>query len=220
MPKHTVEDYVRAILQISSNSQSAVVSTGEVAKCLGVTSGTASHMIRILSKSGLVAVTSYAGAQLTDKGRQLAIRVLRNHRLLELFLAKVLEMDWDQVHEEAENLEHAVSADLIERIDVFLGHPEIDLYGDPIPHADGTFPPSPGVSLIGCAAGSRFVIQRVLDQSANTLRFLSSVGVVPGRIGQVVDESPIAEVVAIVLDGKVISLSRAVAAKVFVAVER
>jgi DtxR family Mn-dependent transcriptional regulator len=220
MSKHNPEDYVKAILQISSNSEMALASTGELAKRLGVTCGTASRMIRILSKSGLVVFTSYAGAQLTDEGHQLAIRVLRNHRLIELFLVTVLEMDWDQVREEAEHLEHAVSADLIDRIDKFLGHPESDPHGDPIPRTDGTYPPSAGVSLIGCSPGSRFSVQRVLDQSPNVLRFLSSVGVGKGRIGQVVGNSPAAEVVAIALDGKIVSLGRAVAAKVLVAVQR
>jgi DtxR family Mn-dependent transcriptional regulator len=220
MAKHTAEDYVKAILQISLDSDAAVASTGELARWLRVTDGTASRMVRVLAEAGWVAFTAYEGAQLTEKGHQLAIRGLRNHRLLELFLVKVLGMGWDQVHDEAERLEHAVSSCLMDRIDEFLGHPEIDPHGDPIPRPDGTLPKTSGVSLIGCDAGSPFVIRRVLDQSPNVLRFLSSVGVCLGQSGHVVTNSPVAGIVSIQLDGKVIFLNRAVAAKVMVSVER
>jgi DtxR family Mn-dependent transcriptional regulator len=220
MQKHNLEDYLKAILQIASSSDEAVASTGRLAAKLGVTSGTASRMVRILAKSGFAVYTSYKGAQLTDKGHRLAIKVLRNHRLLELFLVQVLGMEWGDVHDEAERLEHAVSERLIGRIDEFLKYPEADPHGDPIPRADGTFSASPGVSLFASLPESEFVIQRVLDQSPNVLQFLAGVGIQIGRRGKVVENSPEAEIVSIAIDGKVIALGRTVAEKILVSVER
>jgi DtxR family Mn-dependent transcriptional regulator len=220
MAKRTVEDYVKAILLIAADSDRAVASTGQLAKWLNVTDGTASKMVRVLSEAGLVAFTPYEGAQLTEEGRRLATRVLRNHRLMELFLSSVLDMDWHEIHEEAESLEHAVSDRLIERIDAFLGRPEIDPHGDPIPRSDGTLPRISGVALVGCTAGSPFVVRRVLDQSPQVLNFLATVGLGLGQSGRVVKNSPVAGIVSIALDGKVISLSRALASKLLVAIER
>lgn len=220
LQKHNLEDYVKAILQIASSSDEAVASTGELAAKLGVTDGTASRMIRILAKSGLAVYTSYAGAQLTEKGHRLATRVVRNHRLLERFLVQVLGMDWGDVHDEAERLEHAVSERLMQRIDEFLKYPEVDPHGDPIPRADGTFPASPGISLFASVPGSVFVVRRVLDQSPNVLQFLTSVGIRLGQRGKVVENSPEAEIVSIAIDGKIIALSRTVAAKVLVLIDR
>ena len=220
MARNTIEDYAKAILQISLESDSASATTGALARWLGVTDGTASKMMRNLSDAGLVVLTAYKGAQLTEKGHLLAVRVLRAHRLMELFLARVLKMDWDEIHEEAELLEHAVSDRLIRRIDEFLGHPQNDPHGDPIPRSDGTLPTASGVSLAGCDAGSKFVVRRVIDQSSKSLRFLSSVGFELDRRGRVTANSPLAGTVSIELDGKVMSLSLAMAAKILVSVER
>jgi DtxR family transcriptional regulator, Mn-dependent transcriptional regulator len=216
MTRHTTEDYVRAVLEISSRADSARASTGELARWLGVTRGTASRMIRVLARAGLVVFTSYDGAQLTPLGHRLAIKLLRHHRLLELFLAKTLALDWDQVHDEAARLQHVVSDELIERIDAYLGHPESDPHGDPIPRRDGSFPPSPGVALLGCAAGTSFVVVRVLDQIPPALRFLSSVGIAIGTTGQVIENLPDAESVRVSLGGTVASISRSMAGKLLV----
>jgi DtxR family Mn-dependent transcriptional regulator len=215
--RHTVEDYARAILQISLESDAATVRTGDLAKRLDVTDGTASRMVRILSEAGVAVFTPYEGAQLTEKGQRVAAHALRKHRLIELFLAEALGIEWDAVDEEAERLEHAVSEQLIERIDQFLGFPEEDPHGDPIPRGDGSLPATYGVSLAACDNGVSFVIRRILDQRPGTLQFLASVGARPGQAGLVVKNSPVAGIVSIQLDGHTVSLSRAVAAKVFVA---
>src|SRR5262245_52185128 len=113
-------------------------------------------MLKTLSESGLAEYMPYEGARLTEAGRTLALRVLRRHRLIELFLARTLNMSWDEVHEEAENMEHAVSDLLIDRIDAFLGYPASDPHGDPIPKADGTVAGSSGRGLSQLPAGSHF----------------------------------------------------------------
>jgi DtxR family Mn-dependent transcriptional regulator len=216
MAKNTVESYAKAILQISLESGEAVVTTGQLAKRLRVTDGTASRMVRVLSEAGLAVFAPYEGAQLTQAGQRLAARAWRKHRLIEQFLVTVLAMEWDAIDEEAARLESAVSDRLIERIDQFLGHPDVDPHGDPIPRRDGSLPQTPGVSLAACNGGAAFVIRRLLDQTPGALRFLSSVGARPGQSGRVVKNSPIAGIVSIDLDGHVVDLSRAVAAKVFV----
>ena len=141
MSQKIIEDYVKAIYQICVVSETARANTGVLARRIGVSDGTASAMIRTLADAGLVAFTSYEGAQLTETGRLLAMRVVRRHRLIVSLFSTVLDMDSNEVHEEAELLEHAVSEKLADRIDSFLGQPTVDPHGDPIPRRDGSLPP-------------------------------------------------------------------------------
>src|SRR5215203_1187003 len=139
LPSYTVENYLKALLQAQSGLATAqLVPMGQLASALGVVPGTATTMVKTLAESGLVKYEPYAGVRLTPAGEKLAARVLRRHRLIELFLVKVMGMSWTEVHDDAENLEHAVSDRLIERIDEMLGHPEVDPHGDPIPGPEGT----------------------------------------------------------------------------------
>ena len=117
----------------------ALVPMGQLAAALGVVPGTATTMVKTLAESGLVKYEPYAGVRLTAAGEKLAALVLRRHRLIELFLVKVMGMSWTEVHDEAEHLEHAVSDRLIDRIDEMLGRPEVDPHGDPIPDPQGAF---------------------------------------------------------------------------------
>ena len=134
MPSLTVENYVKSIALIAArNPTGAPVGTGELAQALRVSPGTVTGMLKTLSEANLATYTPYEGARLTGAGRRLALKVIRRHRLLELFLARTLEMSWDEVHEEAENMEHAASERLIDRIEAFLGFPTVDPHGDPIP---------------------------------------------------------------------------------------
>ena len=140
MSKKLIEDYVKAIYQICAASESARANTGVLARKIGVSDGTASTMIRNLADAGLVAYTSYEGAQLTETGRLLAMRVVRRHRLIVSLFSTVLKMDSNEVNHEAELLEHAVSEKLADRIDNFLGQPIADPHGNPIPRRDGSLP--------------------------------------------------------------------------------
>jgi DtxR family Mn-dependent transcriptional regulator len=142
LPSSTVENYLKAIYQGQSAlaHDERLVPMGSVATALGVTPGTATTMIKALAESGLAQYEPYSGVRLTQAGEKLAGRVLRRHRLVEAFLVQVMGMRWDEVHDEAEQLEHAVSDRLIERIDDMLGRPTHDPHGDPIPTSDGLIP--------------------------------------------------------------------------------
>jgi len=182
MPTSTVEDYLKHILHEEQHAPGRRVPTGQIASALRVTPGTATSMMKTLAEAGLVEYEPYAGVRLTEAGARLAAHVLRRHRLIELFLVRVLGMSWSEVHEEAEILEHAVSDRLIERMDEMLGRPEVDPHGDPIPSAEGKLP---GVrdypSLVGCPMGAAVTLVRVTDQRSDFLHMLESHGLVPGR---------------------------------------
>jgi DtxR family Mn-dependent transcriptional regulator len=138
MPTSTVEDYLKCIYREERQSAGELVSTGRIAVALKVSPGTVTAMMKTLTDSGLVVYTPYMGVKLTESGVKLATHVLRRHRLVELFLVKVMEMDWSEVHQDAEILEHAVSERLIARMDEMLGRPVVDPHGDPIPTWSGT----------------------------------------------------------------------------------
>jgi len=182
LPSQTVENYLKAIFLAQGGlaRPDGLVPMGQVASALGVVPGTATTMIKALAESGLVRYEPYMGVRLTDAGERLASRVLRRHRLIELFLVKVLGMSWADVHEDAERLEHAVSDELIERIDEMLGRPATDPHGDPIPTAEGVLVTPAYVDLVAAPLGTPVVIERVADQDANFLRFVEGRSLVPG----------------------------------------
>ena len=179
----TVENYLKAIYQaeISKNNHGELVPMGQLSSALGVVPGTATTMVKALAETGLVRYEPYAGGQLTEAGQRLAALVLRRHRLIELFLVKVLDMSWAEVHEEAERLEHAASDRLIDRIDAMLGRPSVDPHGDPIPDADGSIVTPRYQSLLTCPLDTLLVLSRVTNQDADFLRFLESNELTPGQ---------------------------------------
>jgi len=211
----TVENYIKGIFQIcqASGGQAA---TGQLATALGVSPGTVTSMLKTLSESKLVTYTPYEGVRLTNAGSALALRVVRRHRLIELFLVKTLDLSWDEVHEEAEHMEHAVSDRLIDRIDAFLGHPDSDPHGDPIPRSDGTLNELESRSLAECEVGDKFQLARVIDQSPEFLRFLSGSGLPLGIAGQVVANTPAAGIVTVRVNGQETTLGQAAAEKLLV----
>ncbi len=154
---------------------------GQLAASLGVTPGTATTMAKTLADAGLAEYEPYAGVALTSQGERLAGLVLRRHRLVELFLVRVMGFGWDEVHDEAEHLEHVVSDRLIERIDEMLGHPEVDPHGDPIPNADGAIVTQPQDTLLTCPVGQPVVVTRVLDQNRAFLQFVETNQLKPGE---------------------------------------
>src|SRR5258706_5415072 len=147
MPSITVESYLKQLYREQQNASEELVPMGKLATAMGVVPGTATSMVKALADSGLVSYEPRFGARLTKGGEQLALHVLRRHRLVELFLVKVLGLDWSEVHDEAEELEHAVSDKVLERIDAFLGHPSVDPHGDPIPTSKGKVAPQKLQSL-------------------------------------------------------------------------
>ena len=177
MPSLTIENYVKTIYEICSRQQDKSAATGQLAQALGVLPGTVTSMMKTLSDSGLASYQPYEGVLLTPSGKALALRVLRRHRLIELFLVHTLDLSWDEVHEEAENMEHAVSDLLVDRIDSFLGNPDFDPHGDPIPKADGTFRQANGSLLNVMSTGDSVRVVRVLDQSSEFLKRLTEKGI-------------------------------------------
>ena len=183
LPSSTVENYLKAIYQGQAVLPAGVrlVSMGQVASALNVTPGTATTMVKALAESGLAEYEPYSGVRLTAAGEKLAVLVLRRHRLVELFLVQVLGMNWDEVHEEAEQLEHVVSDRLIERIDSMLGRPTHDPHGDPIPTAEGTITPRHLDNLLTCPLNQPLRVTRIADQDPAFLRFIESNSLKPGQ---------------------------------------
>jgi DtxR family Mn-dependent transcriptional regulator len=216
MPSLTVENYAKAIYQLAQATEDGAVATGQIATALSVLPGTVTSMLKTLDESNLATYTPYEGVRLTPSGRALALRVLRRHRLIEQFLTETLNLTWDEVHEEAEHMEHAVSDSLIDRIDAYLGHPPTDPHGDPIPTAEGTMAAAADRPLVECAAGDRFEIARVVDQSPEFLRRLSQIGLAIGTQGSLVANDATHDSLTIRLSGEDKMLKRNVAAKVMV----
>ncbi len=187
MPSLTVENYVKTICQITSGQEGRPATTGQIAAALGVSPGTVTSMLKTLDAARLATHRPYEGVALTRAGRVLALRMIRRHRIIELFLMRTLGMSWDAVHDEAEHMEHAMSDLLIDRIDEFLGHPAVDPHGDPIPRGDAQSlaTDGPSRSLAECAAGDRFRLARVVDQSPEFLRYLTASGLPLGVTGAV-----------------------------------
>jgi len=182
-PSSTVENYLKTIYmaQSAESEGNELVPMGQLAHGLGVVPGTATTMVKALAESGLVTYEPYAGVRLTASGLKLAALVLRRHRLMELFLVQVLGMSWDEVHEEAERLEHAASDRVIDRIDAMLGQPSTDPHGDPIPDPNGAVSARDYPTLLTCPVGAPVVVTRVTDQDAEFLRFLESSDLKPGQ---------------------------------------
>jgi DtxR family Mn-dependent transcriptional regulator len=217
MPSLTVENYVKTIYLLGQQGRASEVATGTIAAALGVLPGTVTSMLKTLDESNLATYTPYEGVRLTAAGRALALRVLRRHRLIEQFLSQTLNLSWDEVHEEAEHMEHAVSDALVDRIDAYLGHPTTDPHGDPIPQADGTIAAAADRSLAECAPGERFRVARVIDQSPEFLRYLSQSGIEIGAQGQLLaNEASDDECLTIRLSGENRTLTREAAEKLMV----
>lgn len=178
-PSSSVGDYLKAIWEISG---SGTASTKEVANRLSVSSASVTNMFGRLQEMGLVRYERYRGASLTRRGLVEALRLVRRHRLIETFLLEHLGYSWQDVHEEAERLEHAVSDKFTERLAKLLGHPDRDPHGDLIPAADGTFASERSKPLSETEAGQRVYIIRVSDESASVLNHLGERGLIPGRV--------------------------------------
>jgi DtxR family transcriptional regulator, Mn-dependent transcriptional regulator len=173
-----VEDYLKTIYRLSTEGHD--VTTGAIAERLGVSSPSVSAMVKRLVEGDLAERPGPREVRLTPGGEREALRVVRRHRLLETFLAQVLAVPWDEVHAEAEVLEHALSERLEQRIDAVLGHPTRDPHGDPIPPPDGGHQEDWGAPMDSVEPGARFVVERVSDRDSAALRYLGELGIVPG----------------------------------------
>jgi DtxR family Mn-dependent transcriptional regulator len=185
---HAVQDYAKAIYSLSRRDDT--VSTSALAERMGVSAASASAMVKRLANLALVSHEPYRGVRLTAAGERLALEVIRHHRLIELYLAEALGMPWDRVHEEAEVLEHAISAELSDLIAEKLGDPTHDPHGDPIPTRDGRIEEGDTRSLAECEEGDLVVLARVSDSDPEMLRYLGDRGIEPGARLEVVGREP------------------------------
>ncbi len=183
-----IEDYLKAIYTLQQ--QCGVVTTSMLGDQRGFKPGSVTGMIKKLAEMLLVRHTPYQGVQLTASGERIALEVIRHHRLLELYLVEALGYSWDEVHEEAEKLEHHISEKLEARIAAHLGNPHVDPHGDPIPTLEGRLPPSDDLRLADLMIGEDAQIMRVRDQSAERLRYLADLGLTPGTCVRIVDSAP------------------------------
>ncbi|MBI4476534.1 MAG: metal-dependent transcriptional regulator [Acidobacteria bacterium] len=220
MASPTVENYLKAIYQgQSALADGQHVPMGQLAAALGVVPGTATTMVKALAESGLVSYEPYVGVRLTVAGEKLAVMVLRRHRLVELFLVQVMGMNWTEVHDEAEHLEHAVSDRLIQRIDAMLGHPQVDPHGDPIPDASGTVDRHEYHSLLTCPLNTRVTVTRVLDQNPTFLKFIEDCALMPGRAVEVTTRDTAADSVSVKTPDRTVTMGARAASKLLVQLE-
>ena len=217
MPTATVEDYLKTLFKLQQRGN-VRVKTKQVAEALDISLPSVTAMLKHLSAEGYVDYESYRGASLTSDGRLAALRVVRNHRLIEVFLVEVLGYHWDEVHAEAERLEHAMSEQLTNRIDAFLGYPRVDPHGDPIPGPDGDMQQPVGESLLHVQPPCDAVVKRVLDQASDVLQYLGEQGLRPGAAVRVVRFDPFDGPVWLEVDGRSVALSRSLAARLVVEV--
>ena len=180
MPSSTVENYLKAIWSLQGPvDDSELVLIGQVAEKLSVTPGTATTMMNQLEKKGLVEYRPRRGVRLKEEGRKAAMQVLRRHRLIETFLVEVMKLDWAEVHEDAEVLEHVVSDRLLRRMDEMLHHPTHDPHGAPIPSSDGELRQDGTAVLADCQPG-RYLLKRVREDQPAFLQWLSELQLLPG----------------------------------------
>jgi DtxR family transcriptional regulator, Mn-dependent transcriptional regulator len=221
MATSTVENYLKQLYLEQLNAPGALVPMGKLASAMGVVPGTATSMVKALADSGLVEYEPRGGVRLTRGGEQLALHVLRRHRLLELFLVQVLKLDWSEVHAEAEELEHAISDKVLDRIDAYLGHPRVDPHGDPIPSAKGHVDETPRHSLADCPMNTPLRVTRVIDQDPEFLQFVNRCGLIPGVSVTVEVRDGLAEAVWVRPDHRrSITLGLLAAGKILVEEER
>jgi len=182
------EDYLKALHRLSDGA-GAVVPNSQLAQEMGVSPGAVSEMLGKLATLKLVVHDPYRGARLTPAGQKIAVEMIRHHRLIETYLVQALGYGWDEVHEEADRLEHSISELLEERMWQALGRPAFDPHGDPIPALDGTVVAPPTVPLASLPAGTAGTISRISDRDPARLRAVEALGLTPGRHFRVVEES-------------------------------
>ncbi|MGH7665277.1 MAG: metal-dependent transcriptional regulator [Gemmatimonadaceae bacterium] len=230
-----VEDYLKAIYEIERTAASTgspghgekaagagaggggrAAATTDIAHRLAIAPASVSGMLRRLAEQGLIRHERYRGVRLTDTGRRAALRTIRRHRVIEAYLVQALGYSWDRVHEEAEQLEHSASDELIDRMATAIGEPAVDPHGAPIPTREGAVDERPLLRLAELAAGTQAKVVRVSDDDAALLRYLAELDIVPGAAFEVVAHAPFAGPVTIRTAGGERVLGRALSERVLV----
>jgi DtxR family Mn-dependent transcriptional regulator len=183
-----MEDYLKVIYRLSEDGKRAT--TQAIAERMNVAAPSVTGMIKRLADLKLVDHERYRSVTLTPAGEKAALEIVRHHRLLELYLAEALGYSWDEVHDEAERLEHTISEEFEARIDRALGYPTTDPHGDPIPSASGTIHTVPDDRLTALQAGESATISRVDDTSPEKLRYLGALGLYPETVVTMIEQQP------------------------------
>jgi DtxR family Mn-dependent transcriptional regulator len=209
-----VEDYLKAIYEIERSGEAAA--TNDIAQRLEIAPASVSGMVRRLAEQGLLTHERYRGVRLTEEGRRVALRTIRRHRVIETYLTRALGYPWDQVHDEAERLEHSASDTLIDRMASALGEPAVDPHGAPIPTREGEIDERALRSMAELAPGERARVLRVSDDDAARLRYLGELGLVPGAAVVVEARAPFDGPITVRVGGSSHAIGPALAAIVLV----
>ncbi len=209
----SIEDYLKAIYILETEGEGAT--TTNIAEALSVSSASVTNMLKKLAKLKLIDHKSYKGAELTEAGEKIALEVVRHHRLLELYLKEMMGYSWDEVHDEAEKLEHHISEQFEDRIAELLNHPTHDPHGDPIPTKDGKVPEIASLAITDAEENTPYIIGRVKDQDPELLRFLEKTGVIPGVKLTVLEKTPFDGPIKVRLENEEATLGHHVASSVY-----
>lgn len=218
MFSYVEENYLKAIYHLSENGEKSV-NTNAIAIELNTTAASVSDMIRKLSKKKAVDYERYKGVRVSDKGKEVALKVIRKHRLWEVFLVQNLKFNWDEVHEVAEQLEHIKSPLLISRLDEFLGFPKYDPHGDPIPDEEGNISPLKKQTLTESAIGDMGTVIGVNDSSSAFLKYLDKVGISIGTQLSILDKNEFDGSLDLKFGEKTITISPIAAENIAIVIE-
>lgn len=209
-----VEDYLKAIYKLQHQGEAA--STGAVARMLDISPASVTNMAKRLADMRLVEYESYRGVTLTEAGTKIALEVIRHHRLLELYLKEIMDYSWEQLHEEAERLEHHISEEFESKLDELLGYPTHDPHGHPIPTREGTVDEMASSVLADIETGRHAIISHLNDDDPALLHHLEERGLLPGKELEVVNREPFEGPMTVCIDGEEQLVGQVVAKSVFV----
>jgi DtxR family Mn-dependent transcriptional regulator len=216
----SAENYIKTIFHLEQETPQAIVKTKAIAEALDLAQPSVTSMLKTLASTGQIDYQPYQGVRLTDQGRRTALSIIRRHRLIEVFLIETLGFHWDEVHDEAEQLEHALSDRVTDRLEAFLGYPAFDPHGDPIPNREGQFPSRDAYPLASVQAPAKVTIAQVIDQSPEVLRYLGAHSLTPKVEVRLLSVEPFDGPLVLGLpDGQTLHLSRSLARRILVRVD-
>lgn len=220
MMKQSTEDYLKAISKLMPKKGQVSVRVGKIAEKLGISRPAVTEMMKKLESAGYLKHQPYKGVALTTQGRQIGARMIRRHRLWEMYLFQELGLPWEKVHEEAERLEHACSDFLVDRLEEKLGFPQFDPHGNPIPDKSGQFPEIHNEkALLELAVGESGEVSRVVNFDRQFLTYLESIGIQLGQLITVSDILTFDESFVVSIEGETANLSRQVVSQIYVKVK-